>query len=343
MPPAAAGLQAPADAGKIAGKIGGERHDRTSHNARAAGAAGHDDDMTTGTGFENWDEIRTAWQVARLGTVSAAAAALGVHHATVIRHIDALEARLGARLFQRHARGYAPTEAGRALLDAAQGASDRFDQLASRIKGQTERVEGELIVTSVVGLPNLLTPAVVSFQLLHPDVVIRFLTDMRLFRLGSGEAHVAIRAGTRPQDPDYVVQAFGTVRQALYASRGYVARHGCPQTESELAGHRFVGPDDIESRAPFFVWLRRAVARDAVIFRSADPAAMASAVESGAGLGFLPVYWADARPELVQVLAPRAEWESPLWLVTHVDLHRTLKVQSFLAHLKAAAQAWTDL
>ena len=47
-----------------------------------------------------------------MGTVSGAAQALGVHHATVIRHIDALEGRLGVKLFQRHARGYTPTEAG---------------------------------------------------------------------------------------------------------------------------------------------------------------------------------------------------------------------------------------
>ena len=39
--------------------------------------------------MENWDEIRTAFQVARLGTVSGAADVLGVHHATVIRHVDA--------------------------------------------------------------------------------------------------------------------------------------------------------------------------------------------------------------------------------------------------------------
>ena len=45
--------------------------------------------------MDNWDEIRTAYQVARNGTVSGAADVLGVHHATVIRHIDALEQRLG--------------------------------------------------------------------------------------------------------------------------------------------------------------------------------------------------------------------------------------------------------
>ena len=71
--------------------------------------------------IDTWDEIRTAFQVARLGTVSGAADVLGVHHATVIRHIDALEKRLGTRLFQRHARGYTPTEAGNDLLEGMGG------------------------------------------------------------------------------------------------------------------------------------------------------------------------------------------------------------------------------
>ena len=62
--------------------------------------------------MNNWDEIKTAYQVARMGTVSGAAEVLGVHHATVIRHIDALEGQLGVKLFQRHARGYTATEVG---------------------------------------------------------------------------------------------------------------------------------------------------------------------------------------------------------------------------------------
>ena len=86
--------------------------------------------------MENWDEIRTAFQVARLGTVSGAAEVLGVHHATVIRHIDALEKRLGVKLFQRHARGYTPTESGRDLLAVAQTTEEQFAHLVSRIKGQ---------------------------------------------------------------------------------------------------------------------------------------------------------------------------------------------------------------
>ena len=85
--------------------------------------------------MENWDEIKTAYQVARVRTVSGAAEKLGVHHATVIRHIVSLEARLGIKLFQRHARGYTPTEAGEDLLRVAQATEDQSSQLASRIKG----------------------------------------------------------------------------------------------------------------------------------------------------------------------------------------------------------------
>ena len=100
--------------------------------------------------MDNWDEIKTAYQVARLGTVSGAAEVLGVHHATVIRHIDALEGRLGVKLFQRHARGYTSTEAGDDLFRVAQATDDQFSQLVGRIKGRGTDVSGELVVTSLV-------------------------------------------------------------------------------------------------------------------------------------------------------------------------------------------------
>jgi molybdenum-dependent DNA-binding transcriptional regulator ModE len=92
--------------------------------------------------IESWDDIRVALAVARTGTVSGAAAELGVHHATVIRRIDALETALRARLFQRHTRGYALTEAGRTLLAAAGAADERFSQMATQKMGGMQSVMG---------------------------------------------------------------------------------------------------------------------------------------------------------------------------------------------------------
>ncbi|WP_180325185.1 LysR family transcriptional regulator [Cereibacter azotoformans] len=291
-------------------------------------------------GFDNWDEVRTAYQVARLGTVSGAADVLGVHHATVIRHIDALEKRLGARLFQRHARGYTATEAGRDLLLVAQTTEEQFAQLASRIKGNGETVAGELVVTSLPGFSPLVTPVLTSFQERHPAVIVRYLTDMRLFRLEYGEAHVAIRAGSTPEEPDNVVQPLARMRHALYASRAYAAAHGLPSGPEEFPHHRFVGAD--VPRAPHHRWLRDEVAPDRITFRGTEAAALEDAVREGAGLGFLPVMQA-AGTDLIEILPPRPEWEAPIWIVTHVDLHRTMKVQNFLAHLKEAARSWTDI
>ncbi|MFN7050771.1 MAG: LysR family transcriptional regulator [Rhodobacteraceae bacterium GWE1_64_9] len=293
--------------------------------------------------MENWDEIRTAFQVARLGTVSGAAEVLGVHHATVIRHIDALEKRLGAKLFQRHARGYTPTEAGRDLLSVAQATEDQFSQLSSRIKGQGETVTGELVVTSITGLADLLTPVLASFQAKHPGLIVRFLTDMRLFRLDYGEAHVAIRAGAIPEEPDNVVQPLIRLRTGLYAARSYVDRFGLPAGPQDFDGHLFIGADNAISRAPFHRWLRDTVPLEQIAYRATDTATLEAAVKCGAGIGFMSHYAAAAHPDLIEVMAPRDEWAPPLWLVTHVDLHRTIKVQSFLAHLKAAVAGWTDV
>jgi len=284
--------------------------------------------------MDNWDEIRTAFNVARVGTVSGAADVLGVHHATVIRHIDALEARLGVKLFQRHARGYTATEAGEDLLRVAQATDDQFSQLASRIKGHGNDVEGELVVTSLGGLSHFLVPVLTEFRAAYPKIVVRYLTGDRLFRLEYGEAHVAIRAGAAPDQPDNVVQSFAREPIALYASDSYVAQHGIPADAAAFEAHFFVGMDDPKSRAPFAIWMRENVPIERIVFRSSDFHAQRLAITEGAGIGFMSQGQARALGGLVEVMPPRPEWASPLWLVTHMDLHRTTKVQAFLSFLK---------
>ena len=279
--------------------------------------------------IEAWDEIRTAYHVARAGTVSGAAAELGVHHATVIRHIDSLEARLGTKLFQRHARGYTPTEAGADLLQVAQATDDQFTQLAGRLRGRGESVTGELVVTSLGGFAPLLVPALARFQAAHPEVVTRFLTGERLFRLEYGEAHVAIRAGRAPEEPDNVAQPLVKLQAGLYVAESYIDRRGDPR--DGLAGHDFVGPEEGETGPPTYDWLRAEVPPERVIFRTNDLHTAAAAVQAGTGLGFLTPRQAAG---LVEVIAPRPDWAAQIWLVTHVDLHRSAKVQALTKFLK---------
>lgn len=286
--------------------------------------------------MDNWDEVRTAYHVARQGTVSGAAEVLGVHHATVIRHVDALEGRLGVKLFQRHARGYTPTEAGEDLLRVARTTDDQFAQLAGRIKGRGEEVTGEIVVTALAEISPLLAPILTDFQKAHPGLVVRLLASERLFRLEYGEAHLALRAGTEaPSEPDNVVQPLAPIEMGIYASRAYVEARGNPGGPQELAGHAFVGPDNPESRAPYAEWMRAHEPPLNVSFRADDFRAQEQAVRAGAGIGFLSRETAAQMPDMVELFPPFEDWHVRLWLVTHMDLHRTAKVQALVKFIKA--------
>jgi DNA-binding transcriptional LysR family regulator len=253
--------------------------------------------------------------------------------------VDALEERLGVKLFQRHARGYAPTEAGQDLARIAAATDDQFMQLSGRLRGHGASVTGELIVTSLLALSPVLVPAIASFQQAHPQLAVRYITDERLFRLEYGEAHVAIRAGHQaPDEPDNVVQPFTQQHAALFASPAYIEEYGMPDKDSGYAGHRFIGHDDPENRAPFNKWLRTTIPPEQIVFRCGDTHVQAQAIRAGIGLGCLPLYGAIDIDGLINVSGHEESWSAPLWLVTHVDLHRTAKVQSFLKHLKALAQ-----
>ena len=64
----------------------------------------------------SWDDLRIFLSLARGGTLTTAAKALGVSHPTVARRVQALEKQIGARLFERLPDRFVPTAAGEELL-----------------------------------------------------------------------------------------------------------------------------------------------------------------------------------------------------------------------------------
>ena len=283
--------------------------------------------------MDHWTEIRTASHVARLGTVTAAATALGVHRATINRHIDALEKALGGKLFQRHSKGFTTTDLGEELLRIANTADEQFEELNRKAKGQAADLTGEFIVTSIPVFAPTLLPALKSFGEKHPDLTIRFLADDSLLRLEYGEAHVAFRAGQKPDNPDNVVREFERIELGLFAHQSYVDRFGMPNGQTEFSNHRFVGSDTPNTGAVFQRWLHASVPAENITFRSNSQTTLAQAVLAGNGIGFLPRAVGNQNTKLLEVIQPMEEWVSQMWLVTHVDLHRTQKVQAFLKEL----------
>lgn len=284
--------------------------------------------------MDKWTELRTAYQVARLGTVSAAAEALGLHRATVNRHIDVLEAELGARVFIRHGRGYTLTDVGQDVLRVAQKTEELIEDLAGSVNGRQAQIEGEIKLTMLAPFASLLMDAISDFRMKNPQCLVNIDVGEDLARLEYGEAHIALRAGAKPSHPDYVVSSFGGIRFNLYAHDSYIARNGLPVDLGNMTGHKFVLAHLPDGRSPFAAWINDHIKSDMVAFSSRDVRVAVEAISSGVGMGFLSDHEAQMRGSLYAVLPPSSEWLVHGWLVTHVDLHRTGKVQAMLTSIK---------
>ena len=281
-----------------------------------------------------WNELQSAAEVARLGTVSGAAETLGVHRATINRHIETLENDLGAKLFQRHARGYATTDLGQELLRIANATAEQMKQLRIQAEGKSQHISGDFVITAIDVIAPSLMPVIQRFKEQHSGIRTVFLSSQSLAKLEYGEAHVAFRFGPKPSDPDNVVRHYRTTQMGLFASQAYVARAGVPDFQSDISNHHFVGVAGEAERAPFSKWLLELIPDRQITFVANQIHAMDSAIRAGIGIGFAPI--SDADNGLVPIGLPNPDWQTPVWIVTHVDLHRSAKVQAFLSALQTS-------
>lgn len=283
--------------------------------------------------MNNWDELKTAYKVAQLGTVTEASKAMGVHRATVIRHIDSLEAQLGVKLFQRHGRGYTPTEMGWDLLQVASLAESEFSQFEARAQG-SNTLHGEFVVTSLEFIAPFVLPALKTFQKQNPDLSIRYLVGTELLKLEYGQAHIAIRSGEKPTHPDYVVKPFINTEPKLFAHKAYIAERGMLAEAEDINRHQFVMVDESAGFAGVAInqWLAKSVSKKNIVLTSNSYKMREEAILHSMGVGVMYAHEAKKYPELLETKLqfPNAQADNTSWIVTHGDLHRTEKVQRFL-------------
>ncbi|MEL6245019.1 MAG: LysR family transcriptional regulator [Pseudomonadota bacterium] len=285
-----------------------------------------------------WDEVRTVAKVARVGTVSAASKELGIHRATVQRHVEQMEAALGTKLFLKHARGYTPTEAALELRRVAESTEEEIDRIARRIQLTDGDFESSVTLTASPPLRLVMVEVVKEICLTYPKLRLNFLSEHEVVALEKGDADIAVRAGGRPENPDYVVQPLEQLDWALYASPTYVARHGLPKTKSEFTGHYFVGPASKDPVHPGLSWIAEHVPHANIVIRSNDAQFLEECVLEGGAIGFLNDKVVSEQHGFTKVMDPEPKITTHLWLVTHVDQHRRPKIQACLKAIKSVFQ-----
>ena len=284
--------------------------------------------------MHDWSELRTAYYVAKYGTVTEAADRLGVHRATVKRHIDALETKIGKKLFIRHNKGYVATEIGLELLATAERIDTEVDRFVGKSKTNSNEMTGEVIV---VLHPPALTGTIIAITDLlrdkHPQITVRFILSPQIPKLELGEAHIHFHLGPKPETPDYVVRPFLKYQSRLYGHRGYFEKYGNPKTDTELSDHKFavVTPD---LHSPHCRWVTERMPSNSLLLKTNDPLVVFRAVLDGLAIGALPVHLARHNADLVEIEIPNPAYEVLSWVVTHVDVHRSPKVMAVYSAMR---------
>ena len=287
--------------------------------------------------INDWNQVRTAYHVARLGTVSAAAKFLGMHHATVIRQVTKLEEELGNKLFHRHARGYTPTAAGENLSRIASVNEEQMQGLVGLIQEHGNEVTGELVVTTVPRFDVLVTSWLAVLQKENPSLRITLISEDRTLKLEYGEAHLAVRAGLKPTDPDNIVTHLLPVQFGLYAHKSYVKEMGTIQSSDDLSKHKYVLETNTPI-APIQKWFDENIPLQNISFKSFNHTTLEKAVIDGMGIGLFAAFLAVENKDLELVMPLEDEWRTDLWVVKHVDLHRIAKVKTCSDLIKNQAQ-----
>jgi DNA-binding transcriptional LysR family regulator len=284
--------------------------------------------------IDNWDDFRLFLAVARAGSLSAAGRAVGVNASTVQRRMTHFEKSLGARLFERMARGYALTSTGEELLAAASRLEFEVLSVSRGVIGRDLDPSGTVRLTTVDAYTHaLLLPHLSRFHVLYPRIDLEVSVGTRVLSLGRREADVALRPGAPPSEQDVVARRVCTCAGAVYASRAYLDAHGRPRDYAALRHHRVVTGNDTLQHVSFIRALRERAPAARQVLRSDSVLMQLAAVKLGVGVAAFPCFLADVEPDLVRIFEPHDDLGLPMWLIVHSDLRHNARIRAVADHL----------
>jgi len=274
-----------------------------------------------------WALYRTLLAVIDEGSLSAAARNLGLTQPTVARHIDALEAALGADLFVRSQRGLDPTDLANALRPQAQIMATTAAAILRTASGTLGAVAGTVRISAsdVVGV-ELLPPILTRLHREHPALVIELTLSDRLDDLLARESDIAVRM-TEPTQTALLARRLPSVEIGFHAHRDYLERRGSPSSMIDLSGHDLIGYD---TETPVLKTMAERLApldRQGFALRADSNLAQLAAIRAGFGIGLCQTGIARRDPALVRVI-PTVSLSLPLWIVMHEDLRTSARFRA---------------
>ncbi len=183
------------------------------------------------------ERMRTFVRVVERGNLSAVARELGVGQSTVTRHLNELEAAVGAPLLSRSTRRVSLTEEGSGYYAHCVQILRLVEQAGDEARSTRGAPAGTVRISCTAAFGVLhVSRLIFAFQDRYPDVDVDLsLIDERIDLVREG-IDIAIRLGPLT-DSAMKLRPLGVSRRMLVASPEYLAARGRPATPDDLVGH----------------------------------------------------------------------------------------------------------
>ena len=258
--------------------------------------------------------IRLFIRVVETGSFSKASVDAGITQPTATKHVAALEARLGARLFHRSTRGVTPTEVGLAYYDKCKLIARELEAADNLAALMQSRVQGSLrISTSVAFGRRVLTPLLLRFMQQHPGLHLELSFEDRYVNLVEQGIDLAVRMG-RLSDSSLGALSLGHNPWVLVGAPVYLAAHGLPAEPAELSRHAALIYSSVQGDARWSFTAADGAAVSVAVkgpLRSNNLSALLAAARQGMGLAVLPWYVAHESLQAGAVQALLTPWALP--------------------------------
>jgi DNA-binding transcriptional LysR family regulator len=274
-----------------------------------------------------WDDVRYFLELARCGSLSAAARALAVEHSTVARRVAALEGRIGVRLFDRLPRSWSLTREGEDLLPHARRIEEEAHAFSRATLGVAALTGTVRLSAPPVFASHVLVPRLAEWRRRWPGIVLDIVGEAREADLYRREADLALRL-SRPSAGGLAARPLASIGYGLYAAKPWLKR---PPQQWE-----FLGYGDSLRDTPQQQWLAKLAGARSFALYANDLAALHQACRAGLGLAVLPHFLARDDKALRPLPGHDCPVSRGIWLVLHPDVRRSPRV-------KAVAEGVTEL
>ena len=264
--------------------------------------------------------MRVFVSVVDQGSLSAAAATLGMSLPTVSRMLAALERELGARLVARTTHALTQTDAGRLYYRRCGQILEQVREAEAAVQSHSRVPTGELRVTAPVTFGRYhVSPSVAEFLERFPRLSFYLLLSDHCESLSEQRLDVAIRIA-EVHGQGVAARRLGYVRRVVVGSREYFKKHPPPKHPTDLAQHNclhfthYLRADEWT----FHEDGKKITVRVSGRMRTNNQEALVDAVVAGAGVTVLPAWLVrDALDSgtLQRVLTEYAAPRTPVYAV----------------------------